>query len=80
MVLLNKQITLTGTSVIKDGDNEVRIAYMNATIPAEGNPSIGHVIQDKEAFKNNKSEVLKDFAAFDEYAYDLAENNDAVSE
>lgn len=71
MVILNKQVTVTGASVIKDGDEEKRIAFMNASVPLDGNPSIGHVIEDKDEFVKNKDEVLNDFAAFDEYVYGL---------
>lgn len=71
MVLLNEQITVTGASIIEEGESETRIAYMSANVSADGKPSISHVIQDKDAFKANKEEVLKDFSAFDEYVYNL---------
>lgn len=74
MLATSKQTAVTGVSVIKEGDKETSIAFMNATIPQEGNPSIGHVIQDKEAFNTNKEMVLQDFLKFDEYIYSLILN------
>lgn len=71
MVKLNKQTTLTGVSVLTIDGEEKQIAYMNATIPVSGAPNIGKSIQDVELFNSNKAEILKDFAAFDEYAYNL---------
>lgn len=76
MVKLNKQTTLTGVSVLTIDGEEKQVAYMNATIPVSGVPNIGRSIQDVELFSANKDEVLKDFAAFDEYAYSLIENDE----
>lgn len=79
MVKLNKQITLTGVSVLTIDGEEKQVAYMNATIPASGTPNIGRAIQDVELFNANKDDVLKDFFAFDEYIYSLfqAEQSEA---
>ncbi len=75
MVILSKQTTVTGVSVLKDGDNETRIAFMNATVPQEGNPTLGHTIQDREAFEANKQMVIEDFMTFDNYIYSLFSSN-----
>lgn len=76
MVVLNKSTTVTGASMVNDGQKDVQVAFMNATIPAGGNANISHSIQDKKLFEANKEDVLKDFAAFDEYAYGLMEEKE----
>ena len=57
MVKLNKQTSVTGVSVLEVDGKEEQVAYMSATIPVNDAP--------------NKDEILKDFAAFDEYIYSL---------
>lgn len=76
MVKLNKQTTLTGVSVLTVDGKEKQVAYMNATIPVSGTPNMGKSIQDVELFNANKDEILKDFAAFDEYIYSLMETEE----
>lgn len=76
MVKLNKQVSVTGASVLTIDGEEKQVAYMNATIPVGGTPNIGHSIQDLDLFSTNKEEVLKDFAAFDAYVYDLMETEE----
>lgn len=76
MVILNKSITVTGASVFNIDGRDVQVAYMNATIPIDGKVNINRAINDKELFEANKEEVLKDFAAFDEYVYNLIPEND----
>lgn len=71
MVKLNKSITITGASVINVEGNEVQVAFMNATIPPDGKVNYARAIQNKELFDANREEVLKDFAAFDEYVYSI---------
>ena len=71
MVKLDKQITVTGACVLTIDGKEKQIAYMNATVPINGKPNISRGIQNVELFSANKEEVLKDFAAFDEYIYSL---------
>lgn len=80
MVKLNKQTTVTGASVLTVDSKEEQVAYMNATIPIGGAPNIGHAIQNVDLFNTNKEEVLKDFAAFDEYIYSLIGTNEAATE
>lgn len=75
MLKTNKSVTITGQSYIKvDGDNgqtEKIIAYMNVSIPENGDININKSIQDKELFNNNKKDVLKDFSEFENYVYSL---------
>lgn len=49
---------------------------MNASIPVGGAPNIGKAIQNVELFNTNKEEILKDFAAFDNYVYSLMETEE----
>lgn len=71
MVRLNKQTTVTGACVLTVDGKEEQVAYMNASIPVDGVPNISRAIQNVELFNANKDEILKDFAAFDEYIYSL---------
>ncbi len=73
MVRLNKQVSVTGACVLTVDGMEEQVAYMNASIPVGGAPNISRAIQNVELFNANKEEVLKDFAAFDAYVYDLME-------
>ncbi len=76
MVKLNKQTTATGVCVLTIDGKEKQVAYMNATIPVGGAPNLGKTIQNVELFNTNKEEVLKDFAAFDNYVYSLMETEE----
>lgn len=76
MVKLNKQVSVTGTCVLTIDGKEEQVAYMNASIPVGGTPNIGRAIQNVDLFNANKEEVLKDFAAFDEYVYSLMETEE----
>ena len=76
MVKLNKQTTVTGACVLTVDGKEEQVAYMNASIPVGGTPNISRAIQNVELFNTNKEEVLKDFAAFDEYIYSLMETEE----
>lgn len=71
MVRLNKQVSVTGACVLTVDGKEEQVAYMNASIPVGGAPNISRAIQNVELFNANKEEVLKDFAAFDNYVYSL---------
>ena len=76
MVKLNKQTTVTGACILTVDGKEEQVAYMNATIPVGGAPNISRAIQNVELFNTNKEEVLKDFAAFDNYVYSLMETEE----
>lgn len=76
MVKLNKQVSVTGACVLTVDGKEEQVAYMNASIPVGGAPNISRAIQNVELFTANKEEVLKDFAAFDNYVYSLMETEE----
>lgn len=76
MVKLNKQVSVTGACVLTVVGKEEQVAYMNASIPVGGAPNISRAIQNVELFNANKEEVLKDFAAFDNYVYSLMETEE----
>lgn len=80
MVVLNESITVTGVSMINDGEKDVQVAFMNANIPKRGNMSSNRNIQNKEMFETHKEDVLIDFAAFDEYVYNLMEEKQKEQE
>lgn len=68
---MEKSTTVTGQSIVTVDDKPVTVAFMNATIQANGTVSIGHIINDKHAFDTNTEQVQKDFAEFDAYVYSL---------
>lgn len=72
MVTLNKTINIQGVSTIGD----TQIAFMSASVPIDGKISISRNIQNKDAFEQNKDEVMKDFLAFDNYVYSLELEDD----
>ena len=76
MVKLNKQTTVTGVCALTVDGKEEQVAYMSASIPVGGAPNISRAIQNVELFNANKEEVLKDFAAFDNYVYSLMETEE----
>lgn len=76
MVRLNKQVSVTGACALTVNGKEEQVAYMNASIPVGGAPNISRAIQNVELFNANKEEVLKDFAAFDNYVYSLMETEE----
>ena len=76
MVKLNKQVSVTGACLLTVDGKEEQVAYMNASIPVGGAPNISRAIQNVELFNANKEEILKDFAAFDEYIYNLMETEE----
>ena len=76
MLRTNKSVTVTGQSYIETDDEDGRaekvVAYMNASIPENGDININKSIQDKSLFNANKKDVLKDFSEFENYVYNLA--------
>lgn len=76
MLRTNKSVSVTGQSYIEtdgeDGHTEKVVAYMNASIPENGDININKSIQDKALFSANKKDVLKDFSEFENYVYNLA--------
>lgn len=80
MVKLNKTIQVNGISEVGEASSPKQAAYMGATIGVDGKSNINHTIQDKMAFEQYKDDVLKDFAAFDEYVYNLSSETEEKTE
>ncbi len=73
MITLNKTTNLTGVSKVEVDGKEVQVAIMGASIGPSGKFNTNRTIQNPELFELEKDEVLKDFAAFDDYVYSVAE-------
>lgn len=69
MITLNKAITINGICEIEVDGKMEQIAYLNATISADGKFTINRAIQNQELFNENREEVQLDFNAFDDYVY-----------
>lgn len=78
MLEINKNISLTGTSVI-DG---VQVAYMNATISSDGGSgaNVNKTITNQEAYNANKVQVRADIAAFEQEVYKVEDELTKVEE
>lgn len=80
MLTFNKTVNVNGISVVESGGKQVQVAYMNASINVNGAFTSNRSIQNKDMFEEHKEEVLEDFAAFDDYVYQLAGKSDMQSE
>lgn len=69
MLKVNKNITLSGTSVI-DG---VQVMYMSASISTDGGngANVNTTITNQEVYNANKVQVRADKAAFEEEVYKI---------
>lgn len=69
MLNVNKNINLTGTSVI-DG---VQVMYMSASISTDGGngANVNTTITNQELYNANKAQVRADKAAFEEEVYKI---------
>ena len=69
MLKTNKNITLSGTSVI-DG---VQVAYMSASISTDGGngANLNKTITNQDVYNANKVQVRADIAAFEEEVYKI---------
>lgn len=69
MLNVNKNITLSGTSVI-DG---VQVAYMSANISTDGGSgaNVNSTITNQEIYNSNKAQVRADIKAFEEEVYKI---------
>ena len=67
MLNINKNITLSGTSVI-DG---VQVAYMSASISTDGGngANVNKTISNQEVYNANKVQVRADIAEFEQEVY-----------
>jgi hypothetical protein len=69
MLNTNKNITLSGTSVI-DG---VQVVYMSASISTDGGngANVNKTITNQEVYNANKVQVRADIKAFEEEVYKI---------
>ncbi|MGG7143541.1 hypothetical protein ACQPVP_08750 [Clostridium nigeriense] len=69
MLNTNKNITLSGTSVI-DG---VQVAYMSASISTDGGngANVNKTITNQEVYNTNKVQVRADIKAFEDEVYKI---------
>lgn len=66
MLEINKNISLTGTSIIEG----VQVAYMNATISSDGGgANVNKTITNQGAYNANKAQVRADIATFEQEVY-----------
>ena len=76
---LNKQLTITATSVVTantpTGNVEVPINYMQATIQSDGRISINQAIQNDKVFFENIEDAKLDFNAFYDHVIALAKDS-----
>lgn len=80
MLTFNKTVNVNGISVVESDGKQVQVAYMNASINVNGAFNSNRSIQNKEMFETHKEEVVEDFAAFDDYVYQLAGKSDMQAE
>lgn len=76
MLKTNKSITITGQSFVEttteDGQKiQKQVAYMNASIPEDGEINVNKSILDKNLFKENRESVYADFEQFENIVYNL---------
>ncbi len=74
MINIDKSISITGNSIINNGEKEILVAYVNANISNDGNISITKSIIDKDMFNRHKEQILEDFNKFEQYVYNSTEN------
>lgn len=78
MLNINKNITLSGTSVI-DG---VQVAYMSASISTDGGngANVNKTITNQEVYNANKVAVRADIAEFETKVYEVEDELTKVTE
>lgn len=78
MLNINKNITLSGTSVI-DG---VQVAYMSASISTDGGngANVNKTITNQEVYNANKVQVRADIAEFENKVYEVEDELSKVEE
>ena len=83
MITINQSISISGNSIIHNGEKDIIAAYINANIGSDGNISINKSINDKEIFHCKEEEILKDLNEFEAYVYktarELKEKKDVIS-
>lgn len=71
MLKIKKNVTLNGQSLIQEGENQIMVARMNATLNSDGALSLNKSIERPDLYKEHKAAVQKDMADFDVAAYEL---------
>lgn len=71
MLNIKKNVTLNGQSLIQEGENQIMVASMTATLNSDGVLSFNKSIDRPDLYKENKAAVQKDMADFDAVAYEL---------
>lgn len=74
MINIDKSISITGSSIIDNGEKEILVAYVNANISHDGNINITKSIIDKDMFNRYRNQILEDFNEFEQYVYNSTEN------
>lgn len=69
MLKINESRNFTATSVIEKDGVATQVAYMNATVPQDGNISVNSAIQNQDLFTAYRNEVLADIRAFEDMVY-----------
>ena len=69
MLTTRESILITGSSYVMVGDEKIFVASLSATINGT-DINISKTISNREVFEENKEEVQKDFADFENYVYD----------
>ena len=71
MLNIKKNVTLNGQSLIQEGENQIMVASMTATLNSDGVLSLNKSIERPDLYKQHKAAVQKDMADFDVAAYEL---------
>lgn len=71
MLKIKKNVTLNGQSLVQEGENQIMVARMSATLNSDGVLSFNKSIDRPDLYKEHKAAVQKDMADFDAVAYEL---------
>lgn len=71
MLKIKKNVTLNGQSLVQEGENQIMVARMTATLNSDGVLSFNKSIDRPDLYKEHKAAVQKDMADFDTAAYEL---------
>lgn len=65
--------------MVKDGETEKQVVYLNANISRDsGNDNISQTIQDKALYAANKTAVRKDVETFTDQVYSIQDAEASV--
>lgn len=73
MIEINQTTNINGAVKVDTGEKTEQVAFLTASVNVDGTPNSGRTIQNMELFMQHKNEVEKDFSAFDDYVYEIAE-------